>query len=489
MKLSKIKFGGGMIDDFELDFDDSDGKPARFVILAGENGTGKTTILNSIPTFLNKQADMPIKEALWILDENDIDELFEIDSEIVSTNNYHALNLSKQDIKESPTLKITKKQDDKPNTFVARISNTLDFNYIHGAHNIHSNSVQIYLNNLIFKLWHNNVEPNMPTVNGVSNYEIDGTNLGNTTQNIIDLNEGINIPQLLVDLNNKDAVEFQNHYIANGQANGSLVNIRMNRFREAFNAFFDNSLSFKKITTNHEVIFEKAGKEFNISGLSSGEKMVVQCGASLLKDAGARGITSVVLIDEPEQALHPKWQEKILDFYARTTSLNASRESQIFVATHSEHVLRNALSRSDALIILLRFSSVDRKLEAVKMSHEEYLLKYPSYDEIKYRAFGILSADYHDDLLGYIQESSGLGCHDQDIELLKEANCPRRHWVGKNRDKSINNNLDTDSLPFYIRHCMHHPELMNKNDNIKFEEPELKESVLFLEEYIKNTQI
>ena len=37
----------------DLDLSDPNGRPYKTVVLAGENGTGKTTILDTLSTFLN----------------------------------------------------------------------------------------------------------------------------------------------------------------------------------------------------------------------------------------------------------------------------------------------------------------------------------------------------------------------------------------------------------------------------------------------------
>lgn len=43
---------------------------------------------------------------------------------------------------------------------------------------------------------------------------------------------------------------------------------------------------------------------------------------------------SIILIDEPELSLHPKWQSKIIKVYERI-----GKNNQIIIATHSPHIL------------------------------------------------------------------------------------------------------------------------------------------------------
>ena len=54
MKIAKIKWKGHpILGDLELDFTNKKGIPYDTIIFAGENGTGKTTVLTSISDFLN----------------------------------------------------------------------------------------------------------------------------------------------------------------------------------------------------------------------------------------------------------------------------------------------------------------------------------------------------------------------------------------------------------------------------------------------------
>ena len=43
---------------------------------------------------------------------------------------------------------------------------------------------------------------------------------------------------------------------------------------------------------------------------------------------------SIILIDEPELSLHPKWQQRIVDVYRKI-----GKNNQIIIATHSSHIL------------------------------------------------------------------------------------------------------------------------------------------------------
>ena len=79
-------------------------------------------------------------------------------------------------------------------------------------------------------------------------------------------------------------------------------------------------------------IFENSsGDKFDINELSSGEKQL------FLRTLAIKMLNpenSIILIDEPELSLHPKWQQRIVDVYRKI-----GKNNQIIIATHSPHIL------------------------------------------------------------------------------------------------------------------------------------------------------
>ena len=52
--ITKVKWNNHeILGNLELNFTKDDGSPYSTIVLAGENGTGKTTILETLSTFLN----------------------------------------------------------------------------------------------------------------------------------------------------------------------------------------------------------------------------------------------------------------------------------------------------------------------------------------------------------------------------------------------------------------------------------------------------
>ena len=82
---------------------------------------------------------------------------------------------------------------------------------------------------------------------------------------------------------------------------------------------------------NITLFTNSSGDEFDINELSSGEKQL------FLRTLAIRMLNpenSIILIDEPELSLHPKWQQRIVDVYRKIGENN-----QIIIATHSPHIL------------------------------------------------------------------------------------------------------------------------------------------------------
>jgi len=88
-----------------------------------------------------------------------------------------------------------------------------------------------------------------------------------------------------------------------------------------------------------EPIFKNGqGKSFNIESLSSGEKQLFIRALSL-KFLNANNC--MILIDEPELSLHPEWQRKIVHVYEQIGENN-----QIIIATHSPHIVGSVRAKS-----------------------------------------------------------------------------------------------------------------------------------------------
>ncbi|EJO5347322.1 AAA family ATPase [Clostridium botulinum] len=119
---------------------------------------------------------------------------------------------------------------------------------------------------------------------------------------------------------------------------------RIEQFRKLYNSFFEEK-EFIGVKDFEPIFKIKSTEEIHsVDELSSGEKQIFFRGGSLLQmDLN----NSIILIDEPELSLHPEWQQKILDFYK-----SIGKDNQIIIATHSPHIVSSC--KKEEVIVLGR---------------------------------------------------------------------------------------------------------------------------------------
>lgn len=278
------------------------------------------------------------------------------------------------------------------------------------------------------------------------------------------------IIQLLIDIAIQDSCDVDSWI---GQHRGESVpeniyHTRLKRFTQAFEKIFGDTLKYKEIKNNSIPIFEKNNNEIEIQSLSSGEKQVIFRGVYLLRNKNSlKGVP--VFIDEPEISMHPKWEEMIFEYYKNIFSEENVQTSQIFIATHSEHVLSNVLNYNDSLVIKIK----DNTLNKFYKNGPGVILPTMTLAEIKYSIFDLYTTDFHTLLYGYIQhnfvsDSAGNLISNPNIsktdEWLKNHNVPLKKYV---HNKTIYETLST-----YIRNCIDHPD-----STYSYTKEELEQSV------------
>lgn len=336
MKIRKIKFTNHpLLGDLDLDFTDKEGNTINTIIIAGENGVGKSVLLNTIYEFSKLQNLNNRNEKRFIeieLSKNEVDKIG-YTGLISSSQNKFILKISM--IFNQTT--IYQQSEDK---FVSKDQGGF------------ANQILILVMNIIFSDVEINFTPKQ--ISTITSKNIDNANIRSQRSNS-DL--ATEITQLLVDVQSIDALELNEWARKNigSQIDEDKIDVRMKRFTSAFEYIFPLK-KYKKIENfgGHKlVLFEENGKEMDISKLSSGEKQIVFRGSFLLKDKeSSKG--ALILIDEPEISLHPVWQLKILSFFKKLfTNNDGEQASQIIVATHSPFIIHNA-NRSDDRVIVLQ---------------------------------------------------------------------------------------------------------------------------------------
>lgn len=484
MHITKIQFVDHTVfGNLEIDFRKKDGTIADTIIFAGENGTGKTTLLDEIANI-----------GLFEINCNIFCSLDEVDARFIRSheqeqNTSFYSNLTDQGIIDTVGIISIQPVSDAGMKIV--LNNGTQNTIYKSVLDAQRHPVYALFRNLFFKYHDTQAAPDNEKVTEISN---------DTRLDLIEAKEyglsstiyskNSNYSKLLIDINSQDANEIQDIYnkSADGRIDDSLLTHRIERFKHAFNAFFDNGLSFEGVL-NFNIFFKKYNNVIDNTSLSFGEKQIIQNGAFFLKDKGATNTSFISLIDEPERSLHPKWEEKILDYYKTILKNNDKQTSQLFVTTHSEYVIQDAYNANDLIIILKRDSN--GKLFAEKDFSLDTFSYSPSYNEIKYKAFGLATNDFHNELFGYIhcklQQNNSLRDHKittLDSYLHSQNNCP----IIPAEYTNIRNDL---SLPVYIRNYIDHPG-EEQNGIINRTKPtteDLEKSINYMISFIKNNNL
>lgn len=352
MKIRKIEFTNHPVfGDLKLDFTDANGKTLNTIIIAGENGVGKSLLLNTIFEFTNLTLDN---------DKRNEKRIFEIE---LSNEEIQLLKVG-QYSKQYFTINY------KDNIFVISIDYNVisDWNQVDIKGNTEtglSPTLAGYLfsqndTNRILKAIFSDVEINFTPkeIKTVTSTNIDSENLNSQRSNS---NLATEITQLLIDVQSLDALEFTEwaRYNTGQPVDNDKIDIRIKRFTTAYDFMFPLK-RYKRIENRNnkkEIIFEENGKEMSISKLSSGEKQIVFRGSFLLKDKeSSKG--ALILIDEPEISLHPSWQLKVLSFFKKLfTNSSGEQTSQLIISTHSPFIIHNANRNNDKVVIMQKDSS------------------------------------------------------------------------------------------------------------------------------------
>ena len=463
MKIKKIKLqNNSFFGNQEFTFMDDLGNVYDNIILAGENGSGKTQLLNIIYDFCNfslvGKENAETREFIIQFSSEEIRYIISNLSESINLVNPTGTFVFIQDFSAQSgaweRLKVMYEQSDQSD----------NLNYIRIISSRFLNSLNMkFLFRSIFSTVEINYNPKKATA--ITAMEVD-EEVVSSIKSGNDL--ASEIQQLFIDIKTNDSNDLsiwveQNFGVAPPE---SIINSRIKRFKKAFSTIFDD-LNFSKIineSNNKKVIFKKSGNEIEISDLSSGEKQIVFRGAFLLQNQHSSK-DCCILIDEPEISMHPIWQTKIFNYYRNLfVDEEGCQSSQIFMATHSQYVLKSALDNSlNTLIVLLQNSGSS---SVVFSASRPFVLPTITSAEINYNAFNIISNDYHIELYGYLQNKVAVLNNKSDCTVKECDNyILNSKWYDSTKHYKnyvyINSNgkkYEYDTLPSYIRNCIDHPD-------------------------------
>ena len=323
MKIEKVHIKNVKgIKDLELSFKKDD-KILDLIVLAGVNGSGKTTILEAIKDFFNnkninfgdiEKSNVNLKIFFEDFEKKQIEE-----AEKSSIDNYeHKLQ---------------------------------DFFSALQSYNLYRKNGNDYYRNQIAKRF--DIPPKIiyvPAENKFEEIQTYSTTLSKEYKFINTINSNVirDIPSYIATRRN---------YLATIEEDLTMKEIT-NKVINEINGIFgilelDVKLKgFSKDEKTMPIFKNSAGDEFNINYLSSGEKQL------FLRTLSIKMLepkNSIILIDEPELSLHPKWQQRIIEVYNKIGENN-----QIIVATHSPHILGSVSNEN----IFILYRNENGKIEA-----------------------------------------------------------------------------------------------------------------------------
>lgn len=437
--IAKVKWHNHpVLHDLELDFCNSAGEPYDNIILAGENGTGKTSILTSMAEVIQGG---PLSRVEYL--EYDVD-----------GKKYRASQIADESLDKLGWYQMT----DLQTGVLSRVSfgrgagggnDVGDAALLAQESNLRRYGCCLSKARSDFQTGRISATTTMSTDASLNN--IDGSN------------DFTPLKQLLVDIESQDNTEYRKLNKARGVNPLSEMDFyiqysKIYRFSNAYNRFFDE-IQYSGVEDRDgekTILFSKQGKEISIDKMSTGEKQIVFRGAYILSNVKK---TSVAMVDEPEISMHPKWQDKILAYYQTLFMDSTNKQvAQLFFATHSDYVVKNALKdKTNNLVIVLKDKNGTIAPTRVDAPSK---LSVITAAETNYLAFGICSVDYHIELFSALQQRFGL----TDLKTVDQYILSSPVYDAAKHGKfyscvDARGVLHEDkSLPVYIRNGIDHPE-------------------------------
>lgn len=451
MQIQKLYFKKHkLFKDHEVVFCNEKGNIPKITYLVGNNGSGKTHILETIyyslfQPFSNGSEDYVLDLDL-ILNQEEIGELdFSSESNIV-------YSISREQNSNSHNIKTKVDNNIKDGSIIQKIS----------------------------KIVYSTVEINFttPPVKGITSKTTDeqenpkekSSNLGNE------------IPQLLVDIQALDNAE-KGRWIDDNKKNNKDASVviphskfvnRLERFTSIFDKMFDGQKKFKDIETKDDqkniVFVDKDGNDTSIPDLSSGEKQIIFRIGYILKNlVNIKG--GIILIDEPEISLHPVWQTR---FKKILLEVFDGLDVQIIIATHSPYIFQDLDQNKERCI------KIDNKIQSsqeIKLNYNNKMFLSPSVNLVGYKAFGVFDEMLHIELYSLLQsftQRTKINCRVDGVDckqcmehlFLQTVGIAKKTFTGSttyNSDKKAGKPIKiTETLPTFIRNRIHHPDEKNR---------------------------
>ncbi|MBQ2909894.1 MAG: AAA family ATPase [Bacilli bacterium] len=236
------------------------------------------------------------------------------------------------------------------------------------------------------------------------------------------------INKTLDDLIKKDKIENNNLSMAIDkfeEISGLKVHLD---FLDNYRPFSNSNLVIKKSNFQHILL----------SNIGSGYEMIFALIYSYYMSIQSKK-KMLILIDEPELHLHPSIQKKFVDFL-----LNISKDSQIIITTHSPLLVKQLYFNDNIKTFILK---PDKSISPVG----DRKLSYVSSNEVNYIAFNLATEEYHNELYEELKDkygsNVGIKQFDNDYFVTQKGELKNCAWMGNPNEVSVHT---------FIRNQIHH---------------------------------
>lgn len=223
----------------------------------------------------------------------------------------------------------------------------------------------------------------------------------------------------------------------------------------------DNKLPYRKAFLGFT---DQEHKQLPIARIGSGYQMFLAliCQHKLSLQSGKK---LIMLIDEVELNLHPRLQKKLVELL-----LDISKDSQVILTSHSPELLKDLQVTKKHKI-----NALVREAETVDINPiKKFILPIPTASETNYVAFGLASMEYFIEL--YNQFSENKGC-DTIADTDKALGVPAAELIEWERESGKKEKLSVYSC---IRNKFHHPNNKKNDKKFKWDYDAVSDAIEFL---------
>lgn len=194
----------------------------------------------------------------------------------------------------------------------------------------------------------------------------------------------------------------------------------------------------------------------------------------------------IILIDEPELHLHPRLQSEFINLL-----LEFSKDSQIILTTHSPLFIKQALSNCKVQVKVLTKTDTSVTVANPALA----VLPYVSANEVNFIAFKLATEEYHNELYEQLKlkkgETKRIKEFDNDFFVVEKNEPKLSPWMVHQNEVSVhtflrnqihhqaeNGKAEYEKIEASIEKMRHYLNEINELNQMKFTEESLEQAVI-----------